>query len=133
MNTEEWKPEPRPSLLPPKPASKWRVVIINTLTFCGFVVACLGVFGRHEIAEYVGEHFSKSTQVKAKTAPSPLPDIAVASNIRIPSNSDAAVSHPLVKPDTSLSSTPRPKPLPSGRPVRISPPSPSDSKPPSPF
>ncbi len=43
MKIEEWRPEPRPSLPPPKPASKRRTVLTNTLIFMGAFLVCLAV------------------------------------------------------------------------------------------
>lgn len=117
MNIEEWKPEPRPSLPPPKPVRKWRAALINTLIFTGVFLVCLALFGRHEIAEYF-ENSAKSPPIRAEVAASrPMPDVAVASIVHSTPNPDAA-TQPL--PEKPAEQTPRrPRPLPTSAPIRL--------------
>lgn len=72
MNIEDWKPEPRPSLPPPKPVRKWRAILINTLLFTGAFLVCLAVLGRHEISEYMAQRSAKDERPSVSATPALL-------------------------------------------------------------
>jgi hypothetical protein len=118
MNIEEWRPEPRPSLPPPRPVRKWRSALINMLIFTGAFVVCLAVLGRHEIAGYF-EHSAESPPTRAgATATRPLQDIAVASGVVSPPNSDQAAIRSLPAEPGGQTSR-RPRQLPASTPIRL--------------
>jgi hypothetical protein len=82
MNIEEWNPEPRPSLPPPKPVRKWRTILGYSIAFTGIFVLCVAVLGRQEIAAYFGNSAkSPPSAAEAKTKV-PNPDKAAASAVR---------------------------------------------------
>jgi hypothetical protein len=80
MKIEEWKPDPKSSRLPPpKPVSKWRAVLVNTLIFTGAFLVCLAVFGRHEISEYIAQRSAKDERPSVPATPAwPTPGQTVA-------------------------------------------------------
>jgi hypothetical protein len=111
-------PRGSPSPPPPKPVSKWRTVVINTLIFTGAFLVCLAVFGRHEIVGYF-EHSAESPPMSAEaSATRPLSEIAVASAVLPPPNSDQAAIRSL--PAEPAGQAPRkPRPLPASAPIRL--------------
>jgi hypothetical protein len=117
MKIEEWRPEPRPALPPPKPVSRWRTVLINTLIFTAAFLACLAVFGRHEIAAYV-KHSAESPPTGAVSAARPaLPNIS--SGVRPPPTLDQAAIRSQPAGILAGQTPHKPHPLPTSAPVRL--------------